>query len=102
MSYWIPVSESMPEHREPVIASYINDVGKRQVVIGYWIEKWKEVIEAEELNERPAEYFEAIDTWYLCAGWYEQQLNWGEYTSLYIEDGAITHWQPVPKTEDLE
>ena len=77
MSYWNPTGESKPDHHELVLVSYINDMGKRQVAVGYW------------LDDR-------------CdgEGWYEQQLNYGEYTAIWIHDGNVTHWQALPKMPD--
>lgn len=99
--YWIPVDDEMPKHRQTVLATYINPLGNRRVVVGYWLEKWKEVCEQED-DEDCCQYFEALDEFYYIEGWYEQQLNWGEYSSIYIHDGAITHWQSLPSTENLE
>ena len=93
MSYWNPVSESMPDPREPVLASYINDIGRRQIVIGFWLPTW------HDDDKRGSVFAEAGD-WYDGEGWYEQQLNYGEYCCTWIHDGNVTHWQSLPKMPD--
>ena len=41
------------------------------------------------------DYDEEEDEYYLKEGWYEVIHNWGDYSSIVIED-FVTAWMPLP------
>lgn len=90
---WFIASEEMPEHGKPVIAYYKNCHGKGRRVIAEYIARWTEESGCDECND---EYSEEKDTYYLCEGWYERVDNWGDFSSIFVGEGEVTHWLPLP------
>ena len=91
---WISVSNEMPEHGKPVLATYKNSHGKNRRVIAFYLGRWEEEADCDECND---EYSERKDMYYLKEGWYEQIDNWGDYTSVTVHEGEVTHWMPLPE-----
>jgi hypothetical protein len=90
---WISVKDEIPRHGQLVLATYKDCGSRQQIIVGFHYEKFKEESMADcydELNEDD-------DTYYYCDGWYEQQINWGEYASIYVNEGNVTHWMPLPE-----
>lgn len=97
---WIKVTEQLPPHGKPVLATYIVEYNKKPAfVIALRFERFKEEANSEDDND---EYNEADDTYYVQAGWYEQQRNWSDYSSIHIHEGEVTHWADLPKPPDGE
>lgn len=94
LSCWTPVNEAMPEYGKKVLASYVNSCGKERIIVGSYVGKLQE---EAGVDDDWFEYDEATDNYYLPEGWYEQQENWGEYSSIFVNEGAVTHWMPLPK-----
>lgn len=93
---WIKVTEQLPEHGGKALVTYVSNYsGKPAVVVGIYYERFKEEsFGDDDYNE----YNEEDDTHYICEGWYEQQRNWDDYASVYIHEGVVTHWAPLPET----
>ena len=93
---WIKVTDQMPEHGETVLVCYTtHHGGKPVIVVGRYFERFKEEARTDEDHY---EYREEDDSYYVVEGWYEQQRNWDDYASIFIHEGAITHWAPLPET----
>jgi hypothetical protein len=91
---WISVEDQLPCHGKLVLATY-KDCGSRQcTIIGFYYERFKEESCSDESYD---EYCEKSDMYFYCEGWYEQQLNWGEYASIHVDEGNVTHWMELPK-----
>lgn len=91
---WISVDERLPEQDDQVLATYKNKAGKRLSIIGSYVRRWTE--ESYE-DDNYDEYSEEKDGYYLVEGWYEQQDNWDEYSSIFVNNGPVTHWMELPK-----
>ena len=94
---WRPVSEK-PERDQIVIATYLNQCGKRRRVRAVYIRQYEE--EAGEDDELCVEYCEEQDEWYLKEGWYELIDNWLDYSSVAIVEGVVDYWMPMPPAPD--
>ena len=94
---WRPVSEK-PEKDQIVIATYLNQCGKRRRVRAVYIRQYEE--EAGEDDELCVEYCEEQDEWYLKEGWYELIDNWLDYSSVAIVEGVVDYWMPMPPAPD--
>ena len=94
---WIKVTDQMPEHGKDVLVCYTTHHSSKQViVVGRYFERFREEARTDEDNY---EYREDDDSYYVVEGWYEQQRNWDENcASIYIQEGHITHWAPLPET----
>jgi hypothetical protein len=91
---WISVEERLPESGQMVLATYVNEAGRRRTVVGRHVKRWTEESSCDDdCND---EYCEERDNYYLVEGWIEQQDNWGEYASIYIVEGVVDFWQPLP------
>ena len=96
---WRPVSEK-PEKDQIVIATYLNQCGKRRRVRAVYVRQYEE--EAGEDDELCVEYCEEKDEWYLKEGWYELIDNWYDYSSVAIVEGTVDHWLPMPPAPEGE
>jgi len=94
---WRPVSEK-PEKGQIVIATYLNQCGKRRRVRAVYVRQYEE--EAGEDDELCVEYCEEQDEWYLKEGWYELVDNWDIYSSVAIVEGVVDYWMPMPPAPD--
>ena len=90
---WINVKDQMPTCK--VLATYKNSCGMNRIVVASYFNKFEE--ESSGDCEGWDEYDEATDCYYIPEGWYEQQDNWGEYASIHIHEGEVTHWMPLPE-----
>jgi len=91
---WRPASE-LPEEDQIVIATYLNQFGKRRRVRAVYIRQYEEE-EGSEDDESCVEYCEEQDEWYLKEGWYELIDNWDNYSSVAIVEGVVDYWMPMP------
>ena len=93
---WISVKERLPQgYESPVLAYYKNSLGNgRRVKAFYAPEK---TIESDPEGDSYDEYDEDTETYYLREGWYECIDNWEDFSSVYIYQGNITHWMPLPE-----
>jgi hypothetical protein len=89
---WIPVSEGLPRSGIPVLAAYLNVLGKARVVRAEYAPP-KTLPLAEDCDDEGGEYDEETDTYYCSPGWYESNDN--EEVHWRITD-EVTHWQPLP------
>lgn len=91
---WISVKDAMPDSGKKVLATYKNSLGNDRIIVGNFVERFTE---ETGVDDDWFEYSEETDEYYLPAGWYEQQDNWDEYGSIFVNEGEITHWSPLPK-----
>lgn len=98
LSPWIPITpETMPESGKLMYVTWKNDCKKRMVVVGHYLERWKEESDCEDgAND---EYSDQDDKYYIKQGWYEQQVNWGDWSSIHITDGTPDFYQPIVMPE---
>ena len=92
---WIAVSERLPEPGKVVMAYYKNYVGDDRIICAFHAPKHTLEVACHD-DESCFDYDEATDTDYMAEGWLEKINNWGEYTSIYVFEGGVTHWMPLP------
>ena len=94
MSKWISVKDELPKGEIKVIALYYNRMEKSRMVMAQYV-KENTVVSGmgDGAND---EYNEEMDEYYTQQGWYERIDNWDEWTSIFIHEGRITHWMPLP------
>ena len=90
---WVACAERMPASGAPVLACYTNSAGKVRRIRAEWVAA--KTIESDTDSEI-SEYDEATDCYYDPQGWYEKIDNWGEYSSVAVVEGEITHWMALP------
>jgi hypothetical protein len=90
---WIPVAERMPASGVTVLACYTNRSGNVRRIRAEWVAA--KTIESDGDSEI-GEYDEATDCCYDPEGWYEKIDNWGDYSSVVVNEGEVTHWMPLP------
>jgi hypothetical protein len=88
---WISVDDKLPEAM--CLATYLNSYGNRRTIRAKYVARF--TVEAQG-DDCYSEYREDDDTEYLMPGWYECIDNWGEYSSVFVNEGAVTHWMPLP------
>ena len=94
MNGWIAIKDR-PAHGREVLLTYKNSNGNRRIVVGYFYEADKEEAGYDDDGSSQT-YNEEKDAYYYNEGWYELQDNWGDYAAIWICEGDITHWQPLP------
>jgi len=95
---WISVDERLPEGRY-CLATYQDRAGKLRIIRAMYVRQFE--IEASG-DECDSETNEENDLEYLKAGWYEMIDNWGEYSSVHVSEGPVTHWTPLPALPDVQ
>lgn len=90
---WISVKDRLPGKK--CLATYKNRLGNRRIIIAEYIRQYE--VESNGEDDSYDEYCEEKDNYYYREGWYEQQDNWGEYACIYVHEGEVTHWQPLPE-----
>ena len=91
---WIPVADALPDPGVWVLAAYRNRHNQWRIVVGQFLTQY--FAESDDDDGAARDYCEAEDTFYVAPGWYEQQDNWGEYSSIAIHEGEVSHWMPLP------
>jgi hypothetical protein len=91
---WSPADSEPPPSGRKVFATYKNRQGKRRIIVADYVRRW--TVETSPEEECHDEYSEELDGFYLVEGWYEQQENWGEYASIFVNEGTVDFWMPLP------
>jgi len=94
MSDWISVKDELPNTSRNVLAYYVNSHNKYRIIKAFYAPRF--TIESNGEDETYDEYCEEKDTYYLMTGWYECIDNWGDFSSIFIHQGDVTHYQPLP------
>lgn len=97
---WISVEDRLPEHGVNVLVTYKNSMRRNRVIVGHRLERYR--CESSCEDGENDEYCEEKDNYFLKEGWYEQQDNWGEYSSISVNEGEPTHWMPLPEPPEEE
>lgn len=92
---WIEVENELPETGRMVLVYYKNSYDKIRRVTAFYARRF--CFEATLEDECEIEYNEDDDNFYLMPGWYERIDNWAEYSSVFIHEGRVTHWMPLPE-----
>lgn len=93
---WIPVSERLPEPGKVVMAYYKNSVGGDRIICGFHAPKHTLEVGCND-DESCYDFDDATDTAYMAEGWLERIDNWDEFRSIYVVEGEVTHWMPLPE-----
>lgn len=94
---WIGVEDRLPKGR--CIATYQGANGKWRTIITKYVERF-----TVEVNEEDS-YYEinpANDTAYLMPGWYECIENWGDFSSVFVNDGKVAFWRELDAAPSLQ
>lgn len=91
---WISPKDQMPPAGKNVLIRQSTGSGNKAItIVGHYITQYfEEAFDVEEWHELNPEN----ETYYNPAGWYENQFNWDEYSSIGIPDGAVIAWMPLP------
>ena len=92
---WTPVAEALPNSGVKVLACYRNRLGNLRRIRAMWTAAKTEEADSDDA-EACSEYDEATDTYYVTEGWYECIDNWGDYSSVAVTEGEVTHWMLLP------
>jgi hypothetical protein len=91
----VAVSERLPESGKKVIAYYLNALGNSRTILAEWVPA-KTKADDGLTDDDFAEYDEESDEYYWPEGWYEVIENWDDYGAVFVNEGEITHWRPLP------
>ena len=92
---WISVDERLPDAGH-CLATYRNQHGKLRIIRAKYARQFEIDADEDAIDQGNCEYNEADDTFYLKAGWLECIDNWDDYSSIYVTEGEVTHWMPLP------
>lgn len=96
---WTPVANGLPASGVVVLACYRNRLGNLRRIRAEWVAAKTQEADGSDESEC-AEYDEATDTFYIAQDWYERIDNWGDYSSVAVTEGEVTHWMPLPPAPD--
>ena len=91
MSEWISVEDRLPEGT--VLAFYLNSHGKGRRVRAAYVKAFT-VISNPDDDEYDCN---ANGETFVPEGWYEEVDNNHDFSSLFIFNGEVTHWMPLPE-----
>lgn len=95
---WKKCLKAMPKDGQAVIAYYLNSHGMGRRIRAEYVKRWTVVAEMfADPDTECVEYSENEDEYYVLEGWYELIDNWDEYGRIAVNEGVITHWQPLPE-----
>jgi hypothetical protein len=97
---WISVKDRVPESGKHVLATCeiksLYGYKNRYVCEAFYAEEYS-IPEGKYPEDTDCyDYNEEDDEYYLKEGWYEVIHNWGEYSSVVIDD-YVTNWMPLPE-----
>ena len=92
---WIGVDARLPDAGY-CLATYRNQHGKLRIIRAKYARQFEIDAGEDAIDQGNCEYNEADDTFYLKAGWLECIDNWDDYSSIYVTEGEVTHWMPLP------
>lgn len=95
MGGWIACADRMPTPGVTVLAYYRNEFGNGRRIRAQWVPAKTREGDGE-LDDLDLVYDEDADTCYWPEGWYECIDNWGDYSSVVVTEGEVTHWHPMP------
>ena len=89
-----PISEAMPENLKLVLcrAVMLNVMYKEKIgyFVGFYCSYRTREVDCD--FDYDCDYDEETDTEYWPEGWYEQVLNWTEYSCFDCAECTVTHW----------
>jgi hypothetical protein len=88
---WISAKDLLPEGH--CLATYMNSAGNRRTIIAFHATRFS--VEAYG-DDAYSEVNDENDLEYLREGWYECIDNWGDFSSVFVNEGQVTHWMPLP------
>jgi hypothetical protein len=91
----VPVAERLPGPGKKVIAYYLNALGNSRTILAEWVPA-KTKADDGLADDDFAEYDEESDEYCWPEGWYEVIENWDDYGAVFVNEGEITHWRPLP------
>lgn len=89
---WQDISTA-PENK-PILVYYKNSLGNGRVVKAIYYPRF--FLESSGEDWELDEYSEKQDCSFIQEGWYEMIDNWGEYSSIVIDEGVPTLWHDLP------
>ena len=91
---WRKTREELPEAGADV-SCRMRWRGRKTTCVftGYYARKFE--IEASCDDESDHDYDEIIETYFLPEGWYENQYNGGDYSSIGVTGGEVIEWRPI-------
>ncbi len=93
---WTSVARAMPDTTKKVLATYLNKLGNRRIVIANWVQALTQKTQWDDEEFGISEYDESSDEFFIKEGWYECVENCEEYGLFKIHEGEVTHWAPMP------
>lgn len=91
---WVPVERGLPKRGSEVLACYLHEAGIRRRIRAAYVAA-KTVVSSPDGEF--SDYDEVSGTYYDPEGWYELIDNWGDYNSIAVCEGKVTHWLPMPE-----
>lgn len=98
MEEWISVKDKLPD-KSKVIAYYKNSHGKGRMVMAEYVAPF--TVKAEDFYDdwcdESLDYKDDDCEGYVKESWHEVIDNWGDFSSVHICEGEVTHWMWLPR-----
>ena len=96
---WASVTDRFPASGRIVLARYLDDEGKGCIIRAKWVAA---NTEDSSTDSNIGIYDDVSDKYYDPEGWYECIDNWDDYTYVFVYQGTVSHWMPMPVFSEAE
>lgn len=93
---WTNEKAEKPKSGKNVLLRCESNYNKdyKYMCAGHYIAQYSVKVPGDDVETEQEQEYDS-GPWYLKEGYYENQYNWGEYSSIYISD-KVTHWDELP------
>lgn len=97
---WISVDERLPDNICLAVYQPHFRGHKPRVIRAVYFKQYQ--VRASGEDGEDTEYNDADDEEYIKPGWYERIDNWGDFSSVAVCEGEVTHWMPLPQAPRID
>lgn len=96
---WIDAKKQLPKSGQEVLTAFQNDHGNWRYICAHYVPESQ--VESDGSGESYDYYDKDQDKYFWHQGWYEKIENWGDFSSVFVCEGQVALWMPLPELPDL-
>lgn len=99
---WINVKDKLPENSRKVLAVFSTENGNQFRICAHFTREGESEVYDFDEHDSYAYYDEEKDKYFYHEGWYENIENWGDFSSIYVCEGEVTHLMDLPESPNRD